>query len=164
MTISGNRRKLAKPAVGARLLSLLVFPLALAASGNFTAAWDGSGTVAGQEDPDGVFLQRFKVNLPPVLGAVPTQFVGANSRRVIALPASDPNGDTVTVTAISGQAISSGAAVDLASGARVTLNADGTLTYEPRGALAAGASDSFTYTISDGQGGVATASVTVAVR
>jgi choice-of-anchor C domain-containing protein len=58
-----------------------------------------------------------------------------------------------------------------ASGANVTLNVDGSLHYDPTGsaslnALAVGESaiDSFTYVVSDGNGGTDTATVTVTVE
>jgi uncharacterized delta-60 repeat protein len=74
---------------------------------------------------------------------------------------SDPDGDAVSVT--SSDSVS-------AFGAAVTVNTNGSLSYDPRSAtalqnLAAGESllDSLTYTISDGRGGTATATVTVTV-
>ena len=56
----------------------------------------------------------------------------------------------------------------MASGALLTLNADGTFDYDPNGAfddLAEGetATDGFAYTVSDGNGGVDTASVTITI-
>ncbi len=74
----------------------------------------------------------------------------------------DVDGDTLTVTHLNGNASAIGVPTAIASGATVTLNADGSFTYNPGTAfdsLAAGAtaSDSFTYTISDGNGGTETA-------
>lgn len=74
--------------------------------------------------------------------------------------------DTLTVSAVNGQA--PGTVVTLASGATVTMNADGTYTYDTNGAFDAlntgeSATDSFEYTISDGNGGFDTALVTVAI-
>ncbi|CAN7457392.1 DUF4082 domain-containing protein [Phenylobacterium sp. LjRoot219] len=68
---------------------------------------------------------------------------------------SDPNGTALTVTAVNGVAASVGTSVLLASGARLTLNASGTFSYDPNGAFNAlntgqTATDSFTYTVSDG--------------
>lgn len=82
---------------------------------------------------------------------------------------SDIDGDALSVTAIDGNAADIGNPVTLASGATITLNADGSFTFEPTGvatqALGNGASlvDTFTYTISDGNGGTdtATASITI---
>lgn len=79
----------------------------------------------------------------------------------------DADGDTLTITAVNGQAITAGNSVTV-NGFTVTLNADGTLTYDGRAKhadLLVGddARDSFTYTVSDGKGGTATATVTVDV-
>ncbi|WP_299085449.1 tandem-95 repeat protein [uncultured Ruegeria sp.] len=75
---------------------------------------------------------------------------------------SDIDGDALTVTSVS--ALS-------AHGATLTLNTDGTISYDPTGvddirALAEGQTltDTFTYTIDDGNGGESTASVSVVVH
>jgi Bacterial Ig domain/RTX calcium-binding nonapeptide repeat (4 copies) len=80
----------------------------------------------------------------------------------------DPDGDPLSIVELGGVAAVAGTPIDLASGAQVTLNADGTVAYNQDDAfpaLAAGveAVDSFTYTISDGQGGTDTATVQVTV-
>ena len=67
---------------------------------------------------------------------------------------SDGDGDTLTITHLNG-ATTLGSPVTLASGANVTLNADGTFTYNPETAFLAlepgnFGSDSFTYTLTDG--------------
>ena len=64
---------------------------------------------------------------------------------------SDPDGDTLAVTAVSDPA--HGSVVD---------NGDGTLTYTPDADWSG--TDSFTYTVSDGNGGSDTATVTVTVN
>lgn len=74
--------------------------------------------------------------------------------------------DTISVSAVNGQEL--GTSVTLASGAVVTMNTDGTYTYDTNGAFDAlntgeSATDSFEYTISDGNGGFDTAIVTVAI-
>ena len=79
---------------------------------------------------------------------------------------SDPDGDTLSVSEVNGNAASVGNQITLASGALVTVNADGTYSYDPNGqfeALAVGvtATDTFTYTVSDGNGGTDTATVTI---
>jgi VCBS repeat-containing protein len=71
----------------------------------------------------------------------------------------DDDGDTLTITGVSGIS---------ALGAAVTLNLDGTITYDPSGALdylsqGERVDDSFTYTIDDGNGGTDTATVTFTV-
>ena len=78
-------------------------------------------------------------------------------------------GDSLTITEVDGGTAVVGAPVVLSSGALVTLNADGTFDYDPNGSfegLAAGesANDSFDYTISDGNGGFDTATVTITVN
>jgi Ca2+-binding RTX toxin-like protein len=84
----------------------------------------------------------------------------------------DPDGPGKQVTMVDGQAIVAGGTVTLkGSGAKVTLNLDGTLTYDPNGVFdkltgaASGGTnlsdtDSFSYTEADGD----TATVTVTVN
>ena len=74
---------------------------------------------------------------------------------------SDPDGHSLTISAVDATS---------ANGATVTLGADGNLIYDPTTAaaiqaLADGAflEDTFTYTVSDGNGGTDTATVTIAV-
>jgi len=74
---------------------------------------------------------------------------------------SDVDGDPLTVTQINGAAIAAGGSVAVAGGT-VTLNANGTLTFNP--ALNFNGAPSFTYTISDGHGGTATATVSGSVN
>jgi VCBS repeat-containing protein len=67
----------------------------------------------------------------------------------------DPDAEPLTVTEMNGAAGAIGVSTAIASGALVTMAADGTFTYDPNGqfeALAAGetATDTFTYTVSDG--------------
>ncbi|MEW8506961.1 MAG: DUF4347 domain-containing protein, partial [Candidatus Thiodiazotropha sp.] len=82
---------------------------------------------------------------------------------------SDPEGDSLQVTQVAGGAYTPGLPVTLASGAQVTFQSNGTYTYNTNGqfeGLGAGDSvdDSFTYQISDGNGGFATATVTITVN
>lgn len=70
--------------------------------------------------------------------------------------------DPLTVTKVNGAAIASGTTITLPSGALLVMNSDGSYDYKPNGAfvsLAAGqtATDSFTYQVTDGQGGFAKA-------
>ena len=81
---------------------------------------------------------------------------------------SDADNDPLTVTAINGQTANVGGATTLSSGAKLTLNADGTFSYDPNGAfenLNTGeeATDNFSYTIADGNGGTDTAAVTMTI-
>ena len=80
----------------------------------------------------------------------------------------DVDGDTLTVSQVNGNAASVGAQITLISGALLTLNADGSYDYDPNSAfdgLNAGVrvADSFSYTVSDGNGGSDTTTVTVIV-
>ena len=76
------------------------------------------------------------------------------------------DGDTLTVAAVNGVADSVGQSVELESGALVTLNADGSMTFDPNGQfgdLAEPAVVSFDYTVTDSHGLTADASVTVTI-
>jgi len=83
----------------------------------------------------------------------------------------DRDGDTITITAVNGNAAFVGTQITLASGALLTVNADGTYTYDPNhvfdyladtlsGASDTQATDSFTYTVDGGS----TVSVIVTVN
>ena len=79
---------------------------------------------------------------------------------------SDFDGGTLSIVAVNGNAFVFGTPIALASGARVTVNADGSYAYDPNGAFEGlnegeADSDSFTYTIDDGQGGQASATVMI---
>ncbi|MEM7225361.1 MAG: cadherin-like domain-containing protein, partial [Pseudomonadota bacterium] len=81
----------------------------------------------------------------------------------------DPDEDPLTVDQVNGSAASVGQQIVLGSGALLTLGADGTFDYDPNGAFEALAqdgpngNDGFSYRIADGQGGFATANVTITV-
>ena len=109
----------------------------------------------------------------PALAAADSAQTSENATVSIAVLSndSDADGPAPSVAMINGIPVSSGGIV-LASGAIVTLEADGTLTYDPNGKfgslIAAGAgtgavntaaTESFTYTLADG--GMATVTVTV---
>ncbi len=81
---------------------------------------------------------------------------------------SDPEADPITVSAVNGNAAAVGAEIALASGAKLTVNADGTFTYDTSNLIAdptlgESVSDSFTYRITDGTFMSGTATVTVTV-
>lgn len=80
----------------------------------------------------------------------------------------DPNGDPLSVVQVNLTSFTPGDPITLPSGALLTMNANGSYVYDPNGAfdgLADGATttDSFSYTITDGQGGNDTATVTITV-
>jgi VCBS repeat-containing protein len=70
----------------------------------------------------------------------------------------DVDGDTLSVTMVQGAAV--GIVTATAHGT-VVLNANGTITYNPN--VNYSGADSFTYTISDGNGGTATATVRLTI-
>jgi VCBS repeat-containing protein len=110
------------------------------------------------------------VNAPPV-AADDAAATDEDSALVVAAPGvlgndSDPESGALTVTEVNGSAVSVGSPIVLASGAVLTLNANGSFTYDPNGAfegLDAGDSttDSFTYQVSDPGGANDTATVTI---
>ncbi|MGE8565149.1 MAG: Ig-like domain-containing protein, partial [Achromobacter sp.] len=80
----------------------------------------------------------------------------------------DPDGDTLTVSQVNGQAANVGAAIAGSNGGTFTLNADGSYSFNPGSAfnnLPANqtATSSITYTVSDGEGGTSTATLTVTI-
>lgn len=82
---------------------------------------------------------------------------------------SDPDGDTLTVTQVNGQALISGQPITLSSGAILTLNSDGSFAYDTNGQfegldITETALDSFSYEISDGQGGISQATVMITIE
>lgn len=102
---------------------------------------------------DDVSFTNLSVNCPPV--AVDDSATTVNGFPVtinVIANDSDPNGDTLTVTAVT----------DPPGGTAVN-NGDGTVTYTPDCPVVSG-SDTFTYTIDDGNGGTDTALVTVRNR
>lgn len=80
---------------------------------------------------------------------------------------SDPDGDTITIVAVDGSAANVGVGYMLASGAILTVMANGSFNYNTNVPLNVGDvnsfQDTFTYTISDGLGGTDTATVTIDV-
>ncbi|MEZ5581625.1 MAG: Ig-like domain-containing protein [Candidatus Competibacteraceae bacterium] len=78
----------------------------------------------------------------------------------------DPDSDPLTVTELNGDSADIGVPIPLPSGALLTLNSDGSFDYDPNGAFEELGQDepdqdSFQYTLSDGQGGTDTATVTI---
>ena len=82
---------------------------------------------------------------------------------------SDVEGDTLTVSEVNGVIANVGNQITLGSGALLTVNADGSFDYDPNGQFeslsnSASTTDSFTYTIRDGNGGTDTATVTLTIN
>ncbi|WP_108880577.1 Ig-like domain-containing protein [Anderseniella sp. Alg231-50] len=136
--------------------------------GDFTyTVSDGIASVTGSVD-----ITLNPINDDPVANA-DTLTVGeddtvATSGNVITND-TDIDGDTpLTVTEVNGNAGDVGNQVTLASGALLTLNSDGSYDYDPNGAfedtaLGDTATDTFSYVVSDGNGGSDTATVTVTI-
>lgn len=82
---------------------------------------------------------------------------------------SDPDGDPLSIIAIDGNAGNVGMSISLPSGALLDAGADGLFAYDPNGAfdsvsLGSTAQDTFTYTLSDGNGGTDDATVTITIQ
>ena len=82
---------------------------------------------------------------------------------------SDPDGDELSITDINGQQVVVGASITLVSGAQLTVFENGQFQYDPNGQfdhLESGetATDSFQYTISDGNGSIDTETATVTIH
>ena len=96
--------------------------------------------------------------------------------RVLDVPAAgvlandvDIDGDSLTVTEVNGDSADVGSQITLPSGALLTLNTDGSFSYDPNGVfdgLDTGDSDTdtFDYTADDGNGGTGTATVTITIN
>src|SRR5262249_25048055 len=92
------------------------------------------------------------INAPPdAVNDSATTAAGAAVTVAVLANDSDPDGDALSVTAVT----------QGAHGA-VVVNADDTVTYTPAAGFSG--TDQFTYTISDGNGGSATAAVTITVN
>ncbi len=81
---------------------------------------------------------------------------------------SDPDGDTLTVASVDGDAANVGTPIAGDNGGLITINADGTASFDPNGDfddLGTGDTEetAVTYTITDGNGGTDTTTVTVTV-
>jgi VCBS repeat-containing protein len=109
-------------------------------------------------------------NDPPI--ALPDSFITNEDNPItcnVLANDSDPDaGDTLTVVEVNGNSVAAGQTIVLASGARLTLQANGSFVYDPSGAwdqLAAGqsAADGFNYTIADSTGATSQASVIINV-
>ncbi|MCB2076217.1 MAG: tandem-95 repeat protein [Novosphingobium sp.] len=80
----------------------------------------------------------------------------------------DPDGDDLTVIEVNGDTANLGNAIDGSAGGRFTLNADGSYGFDPDGdfedlAVGEERSTSINYTVSDGEGGTDTATLTITV-
>ncbi|MEL7346364.1 MAG: Ig-like domain-containing protein, partial [Pseudomonadota bacterium] len=81
----------------------------------------------------------------------------------------DAEDDTLTIVEVAGQSVTFGTPITLPSGALITLSDDGSFDYDPNGQFeslveGAFATDSFSYTVSDGNLGTSTGQVAVRVN
>jgi VCBS repeat-containing protein len=100
---------------------------------------------------------------------------GTDENTLLTIPApgvlvndSDVDGDALSVSEVNSSPANVGVQITLGSGALLTVGSDGGFTYDPNGQfeyLAAGAmaTDWYTYTASDGNGGAATTQVTIRI-
>jgi hypothetical protein len=117
-------------------------------------------TITGENDPPEAIDDAYSTFADEVL-TVNAPGVLAND--------TDIDNDVLVVSEVNGNAAAVGTQITLASGALLTLNADGSFTYDANGAfdalpVDAVATDSFTYTISDGNGSTDTATVVINVN
>ncbi|WP_152552562.1 cadherin-like domain-containing protein, partial [Mangrovibacter sp. MFB070] len=112
----------------------------------YTLSDGNGGTIAST-----VAMTVTAVNDAPLAGSVPAQTTAEDTPVTVNVlaPATDPDGDTLAVTAAS------------AGHGTVVINGDGTVTYTP--AANYNGSDVITYTLSDGNGGTVTSTVAVTV-
>ncbi len=108
------------------------------------------------------------VNTPYTTSESQVLTIATGSPNTLLANDTDAEGDTFSVTGIDGSTVTSGQTVTLASGARLTINADGSFSYDPNGAFNALATgqvgqDTFTYTVTDARGATDTATATVTV-
>jgi VCBS repeat-containing protein len=161
----------------------LVFTPAANASGAGYASFtfqvqDSGATAAGGVDldqtPNTLTVDVIPVNDAPV-GVDDARAVGEKSVLSVGAGAgvlandSDVDSGALVVSEVEGNAADVGNLIVLPSGALLQLDADGGYTYDPNGAydyLAGGqsATDTFNYTVSDGNGGSTIASVVITVN
>ena len=146
---------------------------------SFVPATDFTGTVtfdydvcddSGVCDTATVTINVTPVNDPPV--AVDDS--GSTTEESVAVVDllgndTDPEGDPLKVAELNGTPVVPGSSITLPSGAIVTLNADGTATYDPNGnfdSLRIGESviDTFMYTICDPSGETSTAEAVIVIN
>ena len=101
-------------------------------------------------DQETISIVVAHVNRPPELGSIGDKTVNEGETALFSVTASDPDGDVLAI----------GTYTQPANGT-LTLNADGSLTYTPDPDF--NGTDGFTYSVFDGNGGSAGASVTITV-
>jgi len=127
-------------------------------------------TVNGGEILTDINFGNYRENTPPVGNddAVTTDEDSSINGNVLTND-TDLQKDSLQVIEVNGNTVNIGSQIALTSGALLTLNSDGTFSYNPNGkfeSLAAGvtATDSFTYKVSDGNGSTDTATATITIN
>ena len=130
--------------------------------GGFVVTWTSSDPQQGDTSFNGVKARIFNADgTPRDIGSAVTNedIVLSIDTATLLVNDSDADGDTLTVSAVDATS---------ANGANITLNNDGTISYDPTGSATIQAlndsdtlEDNFTYTISDGNGGTSSATVTL---
>jgi VCBS repeat-containing protein len=137
------------------------------------ACYNGTGGSTGTSSSESALTLVVNANTAPTAvadGGTTTE----NSNLSVAAPGvlandTDPDtGTTLAVASINGAAANVGVEITLASGAKVTLNANGSYTYKPNGAFESldtgeTATDSFTYKASDETALSNSATVTITI-
>ncbi|ACV67860.1 beta strand repeat-containing protein [Desulfohalobium retbaense] len=139
--------------------------------GDATSTADVTINVSGVNDAPQALDNEYNTNEDSSVGGNVITDSGFDDELNVTGVDSDPENDPLTVTAVNGTAIESGDTITLASGALLTMNSDGTFTYDPNGQFEglggegsenSSGSDTFTYTITDGDA-TSTADVTINV-
>ncbi|WP_298938580.1 tandem-95 repeat protein, partial [uncultured Ruegeria sp.] len=133
------------------------------ANGDFVVTWTSSDRQQGDTSNTAIKARVFDANgVAQNPNPITEDVVTLIDTATLLSNDSDVDGDALTVTEVS--ALS-------AHGATLTLNTDGTISYDPTGsdavqALAEGETltDTFTYTVKDGNGGESTATVSLVVH
>ncbi|MFB6243970.1 MAG: PKD domain-containing protein, partial [Halobaculum sp.] len=144
-------------------------------NGNYTVAVDSAVGPTGTDGANGE-SDSLSLDGPPTAPDNSSHSTDENSTVSVADGnttdllelASGPSGESVTLTKIDGSSFSPGQTVTLASGAQVTVDSDGSWSYDPNGqydALVTGQSvtDAFTYTVEDDDDDVDQGTITVTV-
>jgi VCBS repeat-containing protein len=131
-------------------------------TGGFVVTWSSDDPQQGDMSSFGIKARIFDANGNPQSSNIFFEDqISAIQQADLLANDTDPDGDPLTITEVSATST---------NGATVTLNNDGTISYDPTGAAVLQAlgegeitTDNFTYTITDGNGEFDTATVTVTV-
>jgi VCBS repeat-containing protein len=131
-------------------------------------------TVTADDGEGGVVTDSFDLtitNPAPVAADDPlvTTEGAVVATNVLTVNDSDPDGDTLVVSQVAGDAANIGVATDGTNGGSFTIDATGALNFDPDGdfeglEIGETATTTITYEISDGEGGTDMATVTITVQ